>query len=124
MNNKDSYRWRRQAMWGIVLVVLGAVLFLDQMDILDVGELWHYWPLLMVVVGINKMIGYPTARDFTSGLWIAFVGAWLFAVFEELWGLTFDNSWPVFIIVSGVTMVLEPVIARRLNSRESNNEKL
>jgi len=111
-------------MWGVLLVVLGGVLLLDQMHILDVDELWHYWPLLMVAVGVNKMIGYPTARDFTSGLWIAFVGAWLFAVFEGLFGLTFYNSWPVFIIVSGITMVMEPLVARRLKSRESNNEKL
>jgi hypothetical protein len=123
MRNNESYRWRRQMMWGLLLVALGIGLFLDQMGMLDIDRLWHYWPLLLVVVGINRMIGFPSARDFTSGLWMACIGAWLFVVFEGRWGLDFYNSWPVFIIISGITMVLEPVIARRLQSREPDHEK-
>jgi hypothetical protein len=123
MRNNDSYRWRRQVMWGLLLVAVGVGLFLDQMDMFDIERLWHYWPLLLVVFGINRMIGFPSARDFTSGLWTTFIGLWLFAVFEGDYGLTFYNSWPFFIIISGVTMVLEPIIARRLQSRESDNEK-
>jgi hypothetical protein len=123
MRNNESYRWRRQMMWGLLLVALGIGLFLDQMGMLDIDRLWHYWPLLLVVVGINRMIGFPSARDFTSGLWMACIGAWLFVVIEGRWGLDFYNSWPVFIIISGITMVLEPVIARRLQSREPDHEK-
>lgn len=123
MSNNNSYQWRRQVIWGLLLMLFGLVLLLDQLDMFDVTRLWHYWPLLLVVLGLNRMIGSPNARDFTSGLWMTFIGLWLFAVFEELFGLTFYNSWPVFIIVSGITMVLEPVIARRLQNREINNEK-
>ena len=123
MSENKSYQWRRQVIWGLLLMLFGLVLLLDQLDVFDIKRLWHYWPLLLVVVGLNKMIGYPTARDFTSGLWITFVGLWLFVTFEGLFGLTFYNSWPIFIIVSGITMLVEPVIARRLQNRESINEK-
>lgn len=100
-------------MWGLVLIGLGAALLLDQLEILDVYELWHYWPLLLVVLGINKMIGYPTAADFTSGLWTAFIGVWLFANFEHMFGLRFHNSWPYLIIAWGVTLILKPFIRER-----------
>jgi hypothetical protein len=124
MNKQESYHWRRQLMWGLLLVAFGTAVFLDQMDIIETDDLWHYWPLVLIVIGINKTIGYPTARDFTTGLWIAFVGIWLFATLEGLFGLTFYNSWPLFIIISGVTMALEPVMARRFKSRaESDHEK-
>jgi hypothetical protein len=109
-------------MWGLLLVALGLGLLLDRMDLFDMDELWHYWPLMLVLVGINRMIGSPSPRDFTSGVWSAFVGIWLFCVFEHLFDLTFRNSWPLFIIVTGITMVLEPIVAR-IKSRESNNEK-
>lgn len=122
MRNNQTYGWRRQIVWGLLLVALGVGLFLDQIGMFDIERLWHYWPLLLVLIGVNRMIGYPSARDFTSGLWTACVGAWLFAVFEGDYGLTFYNSWPVFIIISGVAMVLEPVVARRLKNRESGNE--
>ncbi|HBF50165.1 MAG TPA: hypothetical protein DDX04_07100 [Massilia sp.] len=116
----NSYRQRKQMMWGLVLIAVGVAFLLDRMDVLDIATLWHYWPLLLVVAGINQTIGYPSAREFTSGLWTVFIGLWLFAVFEGLLGLTFRNSWPLFILMWGLQLVLEPVIARRF---ASNKEK-
>lgn len=116
----NSYRQRKQMMWGLVLIAVGVAFLLDRMDVLDIATLWHYWPLLLVVAGINQTVGYPSAREFTSGLWTVFIGLWLFAVFEGLLGLTFRNSWPLFILMWGLQLVLEPVIARRF---ASNKEK-
>jgi hypothetical protein len=123
MRNNDSYRWRRQMLVGLVLVVLGIALFLDQMGMFDLLRLWHFWPLLLVVVGINRMIGSPSARDFTGGLWLTCIGLWLFALFEGRFGLTLYNSWPLFIIISGLAMVLEPVVSRHLQERDAGADK-
>jgi uncharacterized membrane protein HdeD (DUF308 family) len=124
VNNESSYEWRKQLMWGLVLVCVGITIFLDRVDLIDVQGLWHYLPLLLVVFGVNKMIGYPTAKHFTNGLWEVFMGLWLFMVFEHIFGLTFRNSWPFVIIASGISMILEPIIKRRFASNEeSNNEK-
>ncbi|MDN4059960.1 DUF5668 domain-containing protein [Massilia sp. YIM B02769] len=120
MGTENSYRQRKQMMWGLVLIAVGVAFLLDRMDVLDIATLWHYWPLLLVVAGVNQTIGYPSAREFTSGLWTVFIGLWLFAVFEGLLGLTFRNSWPLFILMWGLQLVLEPVIARRF---ASNKEK-
>lgn len=113
MNTYNSYHWRKQVMRGLLIAGVGAALLLEQMDLLYFDDLWHYWPLIMVVVGINKVIGYPTARDFTSGLWTMFIGVWLFANFEHIAGLTFENSWPYVVIFAGVTIVLKPFIRER-----------
>jgi uncharacterized membrane protein HdeD (DUF308 family) len=122
MGSENSYRQRKQMMWGLVLIVVGLVFLLDRMDILDASELSHYWPLLLVVAGINQTIGYPSAREFTNGLWLVFIGLWLFAVSEGFLGLSFRNSWPLFILMWGLQLVLGPVIARRFpSSREKDH---
>lgn len=120
MNSEASYHLRRQVLWGLVLVGLGVAFLLDQMDVFDVRSLWHYAPLLLVVVGINQTIGYPSAREFSNGLWTVFIGLWLFAVLEGLWGLTWGNSWPLFIIISGITMAIRPIAERRFGPKEGN----
>jgi hypothetical protein len=122
VNTENSYEWRRQLLWGLVLIGVGITFFLDQMDYIVVEGLWHYWPLLLVVIGINKMIGYPTAKHFTSGLWTMFVGLWLFAVIEHEFGLTFGNSWPLPIIACGITMVIEPLIKKRFAPNEESGK--
>lgn len=111
-------------MWGLLLIGFGLAIFLDQMDMIALRSVWHYSPLVLVVFGINKMIGYPTAKHFTNGLWLVFIGLWIFAVFEDMFGLTWYNSWPFVIIASGVTMILEPIIKRRFApNEEAGHEK-
>lgn len=105
-------------MWGLALVCFGMAIFLDQMNLVEIDGLWHYSPLLLVVFGINKMIGYPSATHFTSGLWLMFMGLWLFAVLENMFGLTFRNSWPFGLIACGISMILEPFIQQRFAANE------
>ncbi|KQQ89181.1 LiaI-LiaF-like domain-containing protein [Massilia sp. Leaf139] len=124
MSSDNGYTTRKQMLWGLVLIAVGTIFLLDRMDIADASSIWHYWPLLLVVVGINQTIGYPSAREFRSGLWTIFIGLWLFAVFENLFGLTFRNSWPLFLLMAGLQLVLAPVIARRFpDSARISKEK-
>ena len=122
IDSKQSYQWRKQLMWGLVLVAFGVALLLDQMGRLDILSLWHYLPLLMVVIGINKMIGYPTADEFIEGLWWAIIGAWLFGNLEHVFGMRFENSWPYLIIVWGLTLILKPFMRQRLAQNERSAE--
>lgn len=124
MSTGKSYEWRRQVMWGVVLIMVGITVFLHQMDLIELNGIRHYWPLILVVFGINKMVGYPTAKHFSSGLWLVFIGLWLFACFEHFFGMTFRNSWPIIIVASGVSMIIEPLIQKRFGPHEeSGNEK-
>ncbi|MDB5792512.1 MAG: hypothetical protein JWQ80_2536 [Massilia sp.] len=122
MNIENSYAARKQVMWGLVLIVVGVIFLLDRMELVDVRSLWHYSPLLIVAAGINQTIGYPSAREFSSGLWTVFIGLWLFAVFQGLLGLTFRNSWPLFLLMWGLQMVLSPVINRRFPQSPQSKE--
>ena len=45
----------------------------------------------------------------------------LFSVLEGLFGLTWSNSWPLFIIISGITMAIRPIAARRFNADRENH---
>lgn len=123
MNSESSYQLRRQVLWGLLLIGLGVAFLLDQLDIYEVDHLWHYAPLLLVVAGINQTIGYPSAREFVNGLWTVFIGLWLFAMFEGLFGLTWFNSWPLFIIVGGIGMALRPIAERRFGANPGHGRQ-
>lgn len=126
MHTEEAYRWRKQAVWGLLLIAAGTVVLFDRLGYLDIGpvwDYWHYWPLLLVVGGINQAIGSPTPRELGGGLWTAFIGLWLFACFEHVFGLTFGNSWPLFILAFGLKLVLQPLVARRFASQASTDQK-
>jgi len=125
MQSEESYRWRKQIVWGLLLIVVGAVVLLDRLYYINARDYWHYAPLLLVAAGISQTIGYPSPKEFGNGLWTAFTGLWLFAVLENAFGLTFRNSWPLFILMWGIKLVLDPFIARRFvnNQKVNRHEK-
>ena len=124
MNTTTSYEVRRQLMWGLVLIGIGAVFLFERMDLIEDHALRHYWPWLLVAFGVNKMIGYPSVRHLASGFWMVCVGLWLYAVFDHLFGLTFNNSWPFLVIAFGVQKIMEALLGGRAQAnKEYNNEK-
>jgi len=113
MDSRQAYQWRKQLLWGLLLIGIGGALLADQLGYVNIYDLWHYWPWILVVIGVIKMIGFPTARDFISGLWSVVIGIWLFANFEHMFNMYFDNSWPFLIIAWGVILILKPFIRDR-----------
>jgi len=54
MNTDDAYRWRKQVLWGLALIILGTVVLLDRLGHIDAQDYWHYAPLLLVVIGVAQ----------------------------------------------------------------------
>jgi hypothetical protein len=118
MSPHSSHR-RSQYMAGVSLIILGTVFFLDQMDIVAMQDVWQYWPLMLVVGGIIRMIDPETPRDVASGFWTTLIGAWLFANFEGWYGINFGNSWPFLLIGWGVSLLLRPFLQTRMAGRHA-----
>lgn len=103
MNDYKRNKDVRTLFWGIVLIGAGVLFFLDRMDVFDLHNLLHsWWPLIIVLVGISNLLCRSVAR----GIAIIAVGVWLQLVTLGMFGLTFNNSWPLLLIVFGASMVL------------------
>ncbi len=114
--NEHACSGRSQAVWGLMMIAFGTFVLLDRMDIVDARAYWHYWPLALAVAGLIQIVGRPSPREFGNGIWTIFIGLWLFACFEHVVGLTFRNSWPLFILAWGIKLVCQPFIERRFAS--------
>ena len=42
----------------------------------------------------------------TGGLWLICIGSWMLISQSHLFGLTFNTSWPIVIIMAGVIIVI------------------
>lgn len=116
---KHPYQWRAQLFWGLILIGLGVVFLFDRFDLFFVEDIWHYWPLLFVLGGLNRLIGAPTAADVLRGLWLAFFGLWLFVSLEHVWGLSFHVTWPALLIAWGCGLVLKPFLLKSFPAKEA-----
>lgn len=53
--------------WGLTLVFVGSILLLDNFGVIDFywRSLWHFWPLILILVGLNMVFAY--AKNTAAG---------------------------------------------------------
>jgi hypothetical protein len=86
-------------MVGLVIVLVGIVLFLDQTGVLGWTPTWSFWPLLLVMMGLARF-AQPRADGGRDGGWLIFIGLWL--LLNEMRVLRYRDSWPLFLVALGV----------------------
>ncbi|MDI6900561.1 MAG: DUF5668 domain-containing protein [Anaerosomatales bacterium] len=95
--------------WGIVLVVIGGLLLLNQF--VPGVQLWRFWPLLIVVPGIVDMFkpGRPLASRVMGGLTTITIGGILLAntlgylSWSVWWNIL--SLWPLLIVAAGLGII-------------------
>ena len=103
---------------GLALVAVGVAGFIDAIDLLDFGNLWRYWPVSFIVIGIaNEVEALRKRRDSSGWLFIAF-GVWMLAATRGIYGLTFRTAFPIAIVVGGFFLVLHALIDKPAAEKE------
>jgi len=103
---------RSGAVWfGIVLVLLGAAILLDQF--FTGLDLWRLWPLIIVALGVREMFpareGKWTVKRPAEGISTIVLGCVLLAcsigyVSWSVW-LNIFSLWPLLLVVLGVEVI-------------------
>jgi predicted membrane protein len=92
---------------GLLIVGFGLAVMLDNLGLFEVGNLLHYWPFALILVGLVKLFQDDTRSGRTAGGLLTLVGS-LFAaeifVFHrfDVW-----RWWPLAIVVFGVLIILK-----------------
>ncbi len=109
--NKDSFSF------GIILIVLGGFFLFDRLDVINARDYFKYWPALIALSGVICVLRAKGIADILDGFMQIGVAAWLFAITQNLYGLTFRNSWPLFLIAIGLSMAATAIVARRTGEK-------
>ena len=96
-------RSMKRAIWGTFLIALGALFLLERMGIPGFAGVSSWWPLILVVIGITKLVEGRVG----SALIMILIGGWFFAVTNDWHGLTYGNSWPMVLVIVGVGIVVK-----------------
>jgi hypothetical protein len=105
LNDENTYRASKRVMFGIALVLIGSLFLFERLGYIANHSAGHYWVLLLCVFGLNALLFSPYAdRKIKGGLQI-FLGFWVFACLEHLWGWTFLVTWPMILIALGLCYI-------------------
>ena len=87
---------------GLVLVALGGLFLAHNLNLVDVGPLGRFWPVLLIILGIARMVSRPC-----SGAWLLAVGVVM--LLHTLDVLRLHESWPLFIVAAGLAILVRGV---------------
>ena len=114
MNVETAYRWRQQLVWGILLIAVGCAVLAERAGYLEFNfhwaQLWLYWPWLLVIGGLTKIIPPTTPRFLLAGLGEIFFAGWWYVSFNRIWGWGFGETWPALLVAWGIGLMLRPLL--------------
>ena len=91
---------------GILIIGIGALLLLGNLQILEIGNVWRFWPVLLLVAGVNMMFRSRFGPGLEGGVVLTVLGgAFLLRTLGYLdW--RFRHLWPLLLILLGLAVVV------------------
>jgi predicted membrane protein len=99
----------RGSIFALMLIVAGALLFLDNIGILPIQDIGAYWPVFIVIWGASMLDHW---RSPVAVIWSLALIAWgILLILGNLHILHVTGSvfWPVMLIAFGASMLLRPM---------------
>jgi hypothetical protein len=112
---------------GLIVLTVGAAMLLDSTGTFDIRIGRLIGPLVMIAIGASMLLkaggggwvcgarggdagpgrrGRHGRRSGFGGLWLIGIGSWMLVSQTHLFGLDFDNSWPLIVILAGVLIMI------------------
>jgi len=124
----DSDRWqRRQERWearrlrrescpkplggvlfGLLIMGFGLLFLLRNLNIIYVDDIWQYWPVILIVIGVSKLVSPRGSHDIFPGLVIGGIGTYfLLSNLGIIYGNIWQYLWPLIFIALGASMLIK-----------------
>jgi predicted membrane protein len=101
---------QQRLVFAVCLIVAGALLFLGNLGLLPSVNLWNFWPLILLAVGLQKAYQASYRRGKLTGLMMVFFGLLLLLINLHILQIrTRDASWPIsmVLIAFGMAMLIK-----------------
>jgi hypothetical protein len=94
---------------AVVLIAVGAIFFLNNLHIFYFHDVWRYWPVILIAVGLVKLVDSPDNSGRTGGAILLVLGAIFLAPNLGFWDVSIGDLWPLFLIGLGALLLFQRV---------------
>src|SRR4029077_3068243 len=86
---------------------IGALFLLSNLGIFYFDNLWEYWPVILIVLGVSRAAGSRHISGWISGGILVMIGTvFLLRNLGVIHGSVWQYFWPLILIMVGVSMLL------------------
>jgi hypothetical protein len=103
---------------GIALVLVGILSFTNYLDLVDLREVWRFWPVLLIFIGVLSEIDSLRQRKEGGGYILAAIGVWMLVANHRFFGLNHRTAFPLGIAVVGLGIILHALVDAPVAKKE------
>jgi len=93
---------------GGIIVGIGAVLLLSNLGVLQLQNVWQFWPVILIAFGLSRIVDCRGFSGIIIGGAMAGFGALLLLQNLNIWRFDWNVIWPIALIVWGLSVLLKP----------------
>jgi hypothetical protein len=101
------------AVFGVMLIGIGVLFLLDNLEIYDAGQLRDYWPVLLIGLGLPSLIAPKDAGDAPWGVVTLAAGTFFLLRNLDVIDWSLRDIWPLFLVLAGVALIVRSLADRR-----------
>ena len=91
--------------FGLVIMVLGALWTLDNLGIVDSDQILRWWPAALIAAGAVKLVGLGSARNVVLGTLLVLVGSWGLLNNFDVVDVSIWQLWPLALVFIGFSIL-------------------
>lgn len=93
---------RGSSFWiSVILISVGLLILLDNFNVFYLGDIWSYWPLALIAIGVVKLVGSNYKDLFSSGILILIGTVFLLDEMNIFYIDDIFELWPLILIFIG-----------------------
>jgi len=104
VENKTTIRPTPQLAFGLIVIVLGLLFTLDNLNLIDAGAYLQYWPALVLLLGFYRLASPGDPPNYLPGVVFTLFGA-IFLLNSLYFHLLPRNYWPLLLVLLGFTII-------------------
>jgi hypothetical protein len=95
-----------QLIFGICLLLLGAVLLAVNLGFAIPIDLRVHWPIPLMLFGVVGLLFPSRHLGRVGGLWLFATGLYNQICIAGWFGLSWGTAWPIFLVASGINVIM------------------
>ncbi|WP_428719166.1 LiaI-LiaF-like domain-containing protein [Undibacterium curvum] len=114
---------QNRLVFGAILMIFGALALLDNLNIFNTFNIFHFWPMVFIAVGALKISRSDTVSGHLIGGMFIAVGAAMTLQHMGIIDFRMRNWWPIFLIAGGMAVIFKDRLITENNVNQLNPEQ-
>ena len=112
MTSGSSPRVTGRILAGVIFIAFGVLFLLDNFGLVDAGDIFRYWPLILIALGLARLFAPSRPEERVGGVVLLFLGSvFLLRAMHVPW-IRLRLVWPAFLVVVGAVVIWQALRRR------------